>query len=156
MIVVVVGEAAVFGSEATAGRHVGFAADDRFDACFFGFAVELDRPEHVAMVGHRHGRLIERFDLLDERLDLIRAVEQTELGMEMEMNEGRSHGGILGGRGRGSQTYEKEDLMQHAISQERVVMKHDHAVTVYSPNNSGIREEFFMTHSQFVHVTHLL
>ncbi len=108
MIVVVVGEPAVFGSEPTARGHVGFAADDRFDTCLFGFAVELDGPEHVAMVGHCHSRLVKRFYLLDERLDLIRTVEQTELRMEMEMNEGRSHGGILGGQGMGSQTYEKE------------------------------------------------
>ena len=108
MIVVVVGEAAVFGSEATARGHVGFAADDGFDACIFGFAVELDGPEHVAMVGHGHSRLTKRFDLLDERLDLIRAVQETELGVEMEVHEGRSHGRILGGRGRGSQTHEGE------------------------------------------------
>ena len=59
MVVVVVGKAAVFGGEATARGHVGFAADDRFDACLFGFAVELDRSEHIAMVGHRHSRLLE-------------------------------------------------------------------------------------------------
>jgi hypothetical protein len=47
------------------------------------------------MVGHGHGWLIERFDLLDERLDLIRAVQETELGMEMEMNELRCHGKIV-------------------------------------------------------------
>jgi hypothetical protein len=41
---------------------------------------------------------------LDERLDLIRAVKETELCMEVEMNEGRRHGRILGGGGRGSQT----------------------------------------------------
>ncbi len=75
---------------------------------FFGFAVELDGPEHVAMVGHGHSRLIKRFNLLDERLDLIRAVQETELGMEVEMHEGRSHGRILGGRGRRSQTHEEE------------------------------------------------
>ncbi len=50
--------------------------------------------------------------------------------------------------------------MEEPISQERVcvlvVKKHDHAVTVYSPSYSGIREEFFRTHSSFVHVTHLL
>ena len=73
--------------EATARGHVGFAADDGFDAGILGFAVELDGPEHVAMVGHGHGRLIERFDLLDERLDLIRAVQETVLGMEVEMDE---------------------------------------------------------------------
>jgi hypothetical protein len=50
------------------------------------------------MVGHGHSRLAEGFDLLDQRFDLIRAVQEAELGMEMEMHEGRSHGGILGGR----------------------------------------------------------
>ena len=44
------------------------------------------------MVGHSHGRLVERFDLLNERLDLIRAVQETELGMEMEVNELRCLG----------------------------------------------------------------
>jgi hypothetical protein len=44
------------------------------------------------MVGHGHSWLIEQFDLLDERVDLIRAVQETELGMEMEMNELRRHG----------------------------------------------------------------
>ena len=39
---------------------------------------------------------MKRFDLLNERLDLIRTIKQTELGMEVEMNEGRSHGRILG------------------------------------------------------------
>lgn len=48
------------------------------------------------MIGHGHGRLIERFDLLDERLDLIRAVQETELGMKMEMDELRCHERIVG------------------------------------------------------------
>jgi hypothetical protein len=60
------------------------------------------------MVGHRHSWLVKRFNLLDERLDLIRTIEQTELSVEMKMNEGRSHGGILGGRGIRSQTHEGE------------------------------------------------
>jgi len=47
---------------------------------------------------------VKRFDLLNERIDLIRTVKETELGMEVEMNEGRRHGRILGGGGRGSQT----------------------------------------------------
>jgi hypothetical protein len=104
MVVVVVGEAAVFGSEATTGRHVGFASDDGLDACFFGFTVKLNGPEHIPVVSHCHGRLIKRLYLFDERLDLICSVEQTELSMEMEMNEGRRHAGILGGQRRGSQT----------------------------------------------------
>jgi hypothetical protein len=43
---------------------------------------------------------------------LIRAVQETELGMEVEMHEGRSHGGILGGQGRRSQTHEEEEGME--------------------------------------------
>ena len=92
------GKTAVFGSEAAAWSHVGFATDYRFDACIFGFPVELDSSEHVAMVGHGHGRLAKGLYLLDQRLDLVRAVQKTELGMEVEMNKGSSHGGILGGR----------------------------------------------------------
>ena len=100
MVVVVVCKAAVFGGKTTARSHVGFTPDDGFDPCFFCFAVELDGPEHVAMVGHRHGRLTKGFDLLDQGLNLIGAVQQTELGVEMKMHEGRGHGEILGGRGR--------------------------------------------------------
>ncbi len=100
MIVVVVGKTAVFLRVPAAQRHIGFAADDGFDACIFGFAVELDGAEHIAMVGHGDGRLSKGLDLLDERLDLICAVEETELGVKMEMDEGRSHGAILGGQGR--------------------------------------------------------
>jgi hypothetical protein len=40
------------------------------------------------MVDHSHGRLAERLDLLHERLNLIRAVEEAELGVQMEMDEG--------------------------------------------------------------------
>ena len=48
-----------------------------------------DRLRLVGAAGvYRHGRLPERFDLLHERFDLIRAVEQTELGVQMEMHEG--------------------------------------------------------------------
>ena len=103
MIVVVVGKTAVLLRVPATQRHIGFAADDGFDACIVGFAVELDGPEHVAMVGHGHSRLAKRFDLLHQRLDLIGAVEEAELGVQVKMNEGRSHGRILGGQGRGSQ-----------------------------------------------------
>ena len=94
MIVIVVGEPAVLHMTAS-GSHVGFTSDDRFDAGVLGLAVELDRAEHIAVIGHGHGRLPERFDLLDERIDLICAVKQTVLGMEMEMDEWRCHGRIL-------------------------------------------------------------
>ena len=100
MVVVVVCKAAIFGGKTTSRSHVGFTPDDGFDPCFFCFAVKLDGSKHVSMIGHRYSGLAEGFNLLDERLDLIRAVEQTVLGVKMKMHEGRGHGEILGGRGR--------------------------------------------------------
>jgi len=47
------------------------------------------------VVGHGDGRLIERCDLPDQRLNLIRAVEEAELGVEMKVNELGSHDRIL-------------------------------------------------------------
>ncbi len=91
MVIIVMRQAAVFFGMAASQRHVGFAADDRLDAGVVGFSIELDGPEHVAVIGHGHGRLSERFDLLDERFDLIRAVEQAELGVEMQMDKRRCH-----------------------------------------------------------------
>ena len=92
MIVVVVRKPAIFFGVSAAKGHVGFAPDDRFDACLFGLAVELDRTEHIAVIGHGYGRLIEGFDLSNKRLDLIGTVKKTELRVKMEMNKRRSHG----------------------------------------------------------------
>ena len=94
MIVVVVREVRVL-FEPAAGCHVGFAPDDRFDSGLFRFAVELDRSKHVAMIGHRDGRLTERLDLLHQGIDLIGAVEQAVLSVEMQMDELRCHGEIV-------------------------------------------------------------
>ena len=65
VVVIVVREPAVFLGMAAAERHVGFAADDGLDAVFFRFPVKLDGAEHVAMIGHGHGRLSEGFDLAE-------------------------------------------------------------------------------------------
>ncbi|HTK88070.1 MAG TPA: hypothetical protein VL329_10075 [Nitrospiraceae bacterium] len=56
------------------------------------------------MVGHGHGGHAEVFHLLDERLNLIRPIEQAVLGVEVKMNEwlGRqveTSGRIVIGRG---------------------------------------------------------
>ena len=89
MIVVVVGEAAVFGM-AGFREPSGFAADDGFDAGSLAFG-RTRWPRTYCHGRSWPRRLAERFDLLDERIDLIRAVEETELGMEMEMHELRWH-----------------------------------------------------------------
>ena len=80
--------------QAAAGSHVGFAPNDRFHPEFFRLAIELDRAEHVTVVGYRNAGLAEGFDSLNQRLDLIRPVEKAEMGVEVEMNELRCHGRV--------------------------------------------------------------
>jgi len=92
VIIVIVREAAVLLRMATAQRHVRFASDDGLDADVLRFTIEVDRTEHVAMIGNRDGRLAKLFDLSNQRFDLIGAVEETELGMQMQVNERRGHG----------------------------------------------------------------
>ena len=87
MVIVVMGETAVLLRMAASQRHIGFAPDDGFDPGSFGFSIKLDGAEHIAMVCHGHGRLAECFDLLYEGIDLIGAVEQTKLSVQVEMHE---------------------------------------------------------------------
>lgn len=79
--------------ESAGGRHVDFTADDRFDALVQRFAVELNGAEHIAVIRHRHRRLLERFDALKKPVDLVGTVQQTVFGVAMKMNEtGMLHG----------------------------------------------------------------
>jgi hypothetical protein len=43
------------------------------------------------MIGDGDGWLAERYDLLNQRVDLIRAVEKAELGVQVKVNELRCH-----------------------------------------------------------------
>src|SRR5262245_5331164 len=83
MVVIVVRESTVFLGMSTAEGHVRLAADDGFHSCFFGLSIELNRAEHVAVVRHGYGRLTKSLDLLDQRLNLIGAVEEAELRMQV-------------------------------------------------------------------------
>jgi hypothetical protein len=37
-------------------------------------SVKLHRAEHIAVIGHGHGRLLERFDALEKFVDFVSAV----------------------------------------------------------------------------------
>jgi hypothetical protein len=78
-----------FSLEAAGGRDVDFAADDRLDAVTDRLAVKFHSAEHVAVVGHGNGRLPERFDAIEQFVDLVRAIQQTIFGVTVEMNETR-------------------------------------------------------------------
>ena len=62
---------------------VGLDTDDGLDAGLVGTIVELDRPEHVAVVGERDGRHVGGLGGVDDVAEAICAVEEAELAVEM-------------------------------------------------------------------------
>ena len=75
---------------ALARREVHFASDDRLDARGFRLLIELDRAEHVAVVGHRDRFHPRRLGVFDERADFVSAVEEAVLRVDVKMDETHS------------------------------------------------------------------
>src|SRR6266849_3774839 len=75
--------------EPTARRDIDFAADDGLDAMAHRLAVKFHGAEHVAVIGHRDRRLLQRLDALKQFIDLVRAVEEAVFGMTVKVNETR-------------------------------------------------------------------
>jgi len=71
--------------------HIGFAADNWFHSVFLSLLVELNGSEHVAMIGHGYCGHVKGLDLFKKRIELVGAVEETVLRMEVEMNELGGH-----------------------------------------------------------------
>jgi len=89
-----------FAIEPGPGGHVDLAPQDGFHGQvpvlvpgLLAGVHEFHDPEHVAVVGHRHGIHAGGLALLDEFRDPGHAVQQGILGMEMQMGE--AHGSIL-------------------------------------------------------------
>ena len=94
--VLVMGKLALaFPVEAALGGHVGLAADDRFDAGGGGLLVELDGAKEVSVVGNGDGRHAEILGFLDEGVDLVGPVEETVLGVDVEVDKLGRHAGFL-------------------------------------------------------------
>jgi len=75
-------------------HEVHFATDQGLDALVLGRLVELDRAKHVSMVRQRDGLHAQLGRARHQAVDLTRAIEQTVVGVEMEMDEtgiGRRH-----------------------------------------------------------------
>src|SRR5690606_27209658 len=68
-------------------REVCLAAEDRLDAVRFGLLVELDGPEHVAVVGDRDGLHAPLLDGLAQVLGPDGAIEEAVLGVQVEVSE---------------------------------------------------------------------
>lgn len=92
MIVVVVGQQA-FTLSPAAGREIGFTPDDGLHPLGRGPFIEVDGAEKVAVVRDGERGLLKVLDLLEKRIQLIRAVQQAVLGVEVQVNELRRQGG---------------------------------------------------------------
>jgi hypothetical protein len=73
--------------------HVHLAAEDGLDLLLLAGLVELDRAEHVAMIGEGHGAHPLGLGARHQVLDLERAIEQRVLRVDVEVDELGSHGG---------------------------------------------------------------
>ena len=76
---------------AIARRDVDLAAEDRVDAALPRRIVKDDGREHVAVLGDGQGRHLELLRLVEQLVDAAGAVQQGELGVEMQMDEFRRH-----------------------------------------------------------------
>jgi hypothetical protein len=86
---------AAVGPIVAIGRgHVGLAAEDQLHAGLLRLGVEVDRAEHVAVVGHRDRIHPEAAHLREQILHADRAIEQAVLRVEVEMRES-GHDGTL-------------------------------------------------------------
>ena len=75
-----------FALETARRRDIDFATDDRLDAVAHCLAIKLYGAEHVAIIGHGDGRLLELLNALEQLIDLVRAIKQTIFAMTMKMN----------------------------------------------------------------------
>jgi hypothetical protein len=79
------------------GCDVGFHAENRLQAVLDRLRLDLERAEHVPVIGDGHGRHAVLQDVLDQVLRPVRAVEERVLGVEMQVDEvGRHACRILG------------------------------------------------------------
>ena len=84
--------------EAAALRHVDLAAENRLDAAGAGVVVEDHRGEHVAVLGDRERRHVELDRFVQQFVDAACAVEERELGVQVQVDEVRhSHSIVDGG-----------------------------------------------------------
>ena len=73
--------------EAAPGGDINFTPDDGFDPGLQGLLIKIEGAEHRAVIRNRQGRHAEIFRPGEKILQAVGAVQETVLGMQMEMNE---------------------------------------------------------------------
>jgi hypothetical protein len=71
----------------TAGGHINLASNDGFEVFGFRFLVEVDGPEHVAVIGDGYRRHTELGGALEQVIQANGAVEEAVLGVNVQMHE---------------------------------------------------------------------
>jgi len=82
----IVGAAAIRGARLVTARAVGdvdLAADDRLDPRGVGGVVELDRAEHVSVIGERERGHLHRGGARDQTVETARAVQERVVAVVM-------------------------------------------------------------------------
>jgi hypothetical protein len=77
--------------EPAAGRHVQLAADDGLDPVPPSRTEEVQGPEHVAVIGHRHRRHALLGGRAHEIVDPAGAIEHRVLGVDVQVDERVGH-----------------------------------------------------------------
>ena len=71
--------------EPRSGRHIYFAADDRFDPCLFGRFIKIDHAVHDAVIGDGSAVHAKFLDALYIFFDLVGSVQQRVFGVDVQM-----------------------------------------------------------------------
>ena len=72
--------------------EVDLAANDRLDTGFLGSPIEIHRPGHRAVVGHRDRRHLELYRAIDKVLDAAGTIENRVLGVTVQVDKLSGHG----------------------------------------------------------------
>ena len=75
----------LFSVKSRTGRHIDLASDDRLDACLFCRLIKIDHAVHDAVIGYGRAVHSKLFDALYIFFDLIGAVQQRILGVDVQM-----------------------------------------------------------------------
>ena len=76
------------------GRHIAFAADDRLDLGLQGLLIEIEGPEHGAVIGNGHGIHTELTGPFQKPVDPDGPIQETVLGVNVQMDEFRCGDGV--------------------------------------------------------------
>ena len=82
---------------AAAGSDIHLASQNRFDAALDRLVVERDGREYVPVFGDGDRRHLQIDRAVEQLAYSTRAVEQRELGVQMQMDETHSHSIVAGG-----------------------------------------------------------